>query len=147
MKNRIHFTLLAIEYLLLTSNHVQAEELNLTNKAITPSTQESMLAKTDVAVLNALTQTGQAKVIINLRDPLDMEATLQARRQAIAQIQTAVLAQLPEKSFILKRRYHLVSALAGTITPAALVPLQQHADVISIQADNVVSTNSPETKP
>jgi len=86
-------------------------------------------------VLNEITRTGEAQVIISLRDPVYLKVPSRIRVPAVAAVQENVLEKLPTGSFQLKYRYSHVPALAGTITPDALTILESHPKVISVQFD------------
>jgi len=101
----------------------------------------------DISVQRQLETTGQAQVIINLRDPVSLYADSQTRMAAIAKIQASVLTQLSPAQFQLKHQYSHVPALAGIITPDALTILQNNLQVISIQLDGTSKTALAEVVP
>lgn len=86
-------------------------------------------------VRQALAQTGEARVIITLGDPVSLKASDADRAMAVNRSQASVLAQLTGSDFQLRHRYTYVPALAGTLSAKALSVLVAHPAVAAIQAD------------
>jgi subtilisin family serine protease len=101
----------------------------------------------DIGVQRQLETTGQAHVLINLRDPVSIYANSATRVAAIAQVQASVYSQLTADHFQLKRQYSHIPALAGIITPYALNILQNNPQVVSIQLDSKTKTALAEGVP
>src|SRR5688572_22752900 len=73
-----------------------------------------------------LAQHKSARVIISLRDPVQLKASSAQRAPAVAHAQQAVLDQLSGPDFKLLRRYSHIPSLAGVITVNGLRRLQAH---------------------
>jgi len=101
----------------------------------------------DISVQRQLETTGQAHVLINLRDPVSIYADSATRVAAIAQVQASVYSQLTADQFQLKRQYSHIPALAGIITQDALNILQNNPQVVSIQLDSNIKTALAEGVP
>ena len=95
----------------------------------------AMPPRVDGAVVEALSATGRARVLITLRDVPASQGAAPEREAAVAAAQDAVLARLPSKEFTLLRRYRSVPGLAASITPRALEVLRADPRVSSIDLD------------
>ncbi|MDM8561565.1 Calx-beta domain-containing protein [Candidatus Parabeggiatoa sp. HSG14] len=121
--------------------------------------QPLQAAEIATEVLDKITTTGQAQVIISLHDPVPIDAPnfsdcdveshqidsmyqvkddkncTVGRVAAVAIAQDYVFRNLPAGSFELKHQYSHVPALAGIITQAALNVLENHPQVFSVYWD------------
>ncbi len=92
-------------------------------------------ARKEQKVLQDLQDTGQARVIIVLKDFVPFDAPLDQVRDAVARAQEAVLNALSQADFELRFKYQVVHALAGSITSSGLDKLKDHPLVESIEPD------------
>ncbi|MBI3355599.1 MAG: protease inhibitor I9 family protein, partial [Nitrospirae bacterium] len=90
----------------------------------------------DPAVTKALQTADQVSVIVQLQEPLPLDAPLSARMREIAKRQQSVLAILRSSEFQLVYRYKTVAGFAGKIKKkTALEKLNLHPYVVQIQPD------------
>jgi subtilisin family serine protease len=124
-----------------------------------------LAATIDPQVPDEIANTGTAQVIISLYDPVPLDTPSASscespfeeaqtadnctigRVEAVALAQQYVLNELPVGSLSLKHRYSHVSALAGTITQAALDILATHPQVFSVYLDDIETVQLAESVP
>ncbi len=126
------YMLMILGVIFSTFGTAQAREINA---SILPGGTAQV--QIDNEVFASLEQKGEARVIINLRDPVSIAAPSSERESAVARIQGSVLSRLTPQDFRVIRQYVNVPALAGHLTSSGLNVLMSDPNVASIDIDQM----------
>jgi hypothetical protein len=99
-----------------------------------------MAERIPAEVIDQAAAQGTVLVLVGLRVPWQMESSLSedqilAQRDAIASIQTNLLAELAGKSYRITRRYDRIPGIALEVSADALAELAHSANVVNVLLD------------
>jgi hypothetical protein len=118
--------------------------------------EEVPVGKIGSEVVDMVSFTGEAAVIIALKEPMSLEGGwekllaadgLEHLKAEIVAIQEEVLSALGPGDFTLMYRYRTVSGMAGTIRQTALMILEGHPGVMSVTIDREIQALLAESVP
>jgi subtilisin family serine protease len=100
-----------------------------------PAVAQTDDSKISADVIEKLNKDSEARVIIRFNDPMPLSAPLASRKGAISESRSALLVQLSNSDFKLKRQFNYVASIAGVITQSTLEVLKSSSSVVSVKLD------------
>ncbi|MBZ0281672.1 MAG: S8 family serine peptidase [Anaerolineae bacterium] len=98
------------------------------------------------AVIAAINADGQAKVIINLFDPVSGQAVFEPDAERVSALQDGVLQALSAEDFAVVHRYRRLPALAGNLNASGLAVLQSQPFAVSVHLDTRTFAHTAEAR-